>query len=165
MNIIETAFTGFAFGAGTITGIVTGMILSVRLGKEARQKAQDQNDELNRLLRERNTSVGLIAESVGEDTLHDKYIRACLTGLCANPVLVMATREQNPDGTYRSNLELAEESIVWAANRVADAARRENKMCENEMCETLSDALVRLGAEKDGIRHDGDDLTNTGEKK
>ena len=126
---------------------------------------RSQNDELNKLLRERNTSVGLIAEAVGEDTLHDKYVRACLTGLCANPGLVITTTTKQPDGLNRATIELAEENIIWAAFRVADEARRRNRNREDEMCETLSDALVRLGAEKDGIRHDGDDLTNTGEKK
>ena len=182
MNIIETAVTGLAFGSGTVVGVVAGMWATIVLGKkereDTRKKQDDYNRETVRLLKIRASSSDLIAEALGEDTLHDKYVRAAVTGLCSNPSLVMGTTTRNPDGSGKLSVELGEEGITWAANRVADVVLRSRARAENETAETLAQALVRMGGEKQGIKHAewwkgepcsasdvGGDLTDTGEKK
>lgn len=182
MNIIETAVTGLAFGAGTIVGVVASMGFFVAFGKKEREDERKKRDEYNaetvRLLKLRASSSDLIAEAIGEDTQHDKLVRAAITGLCANPSLVMGTTTRSPDGSGKLSVELGEEGITWAANRVADVVLRSRARAENETAETLAQALVRMGGEKQGIKHSewwkgepcsasdvGGDLTNTGEKK
>lgn len=182
MNIIETAVTGLAFGVGTVIGIVAGMVVTVTFGKKEREESRMKQDQYNaetvRLLKTRASSSDLIAEALGEDTLHDKYVRAAITGLCANPSLVMGTTTRSPDGSGSLSVELGEEGITWAANRVADVVLRSRARAENETAETLAQALVRMGGKKQGIKYAewwkgepcsasdvGGDLTNTGEKK
>lgn len=182
MNIIETAVTGLAFGAGTIVGVVAGMVVTIPFLKKEREDDRKKRDEYNaetvRLLKIRASSSDLIAEALGEDTLHDKYVRAAVTGLCANPSLVLGTTSRHPDGSGSLSVELGDESITRAANRVADVVLRSRARAENETAETLAQALVRMGGKKQGIKHAewwkgkpcsasdvGGDLTNTGEKK
>lgn len=152
MNIIETAVTGLAFGAGTIVGVVASTGFFVAFGKKEREEHRAKQDQYNaetvRLLKIRASSSDLIAEALGEDTLHDKYVRAAVTGLCANPSLVLGTTSRHPDGSGSLSVELGEEGITWAANRVADVVLRSRARAENETAETLAQALVRMGGEK-----------------
>jgi len=181
MNIIETAVTGLAFGAGTIVGVVASMGFFVAFGKKEREDERKKRDEYNaetvRLLKLRASSSDLIAEAIGEDTQHDKLVRAAITGLCANPSLVMGITTRNPDGTGKMSVEIGDESICWAARRIATIVafreRAEQRELSREVDETLADFQ-----KKQGISHSewwkgepcsasdvGGDLTNTGEKK
>lgn len=161
MNIIETAVTGLAFGTGTVVGIVASMVIAVAFGRKERDTRAKKQDEFNaetiRLLKIRASSSDLIASAIAEDTQHDKLVRAAVTGLCSNPMLVAAKHVTESDGTKRCEIELADDNICWAAMKVAcvvEARKRaEQRRSERELCQMLAE----LG--------DKDDLTNTGENK
>lgn len=156
MNIIETAVTGLAFGAGTIVGVVAGMVVTIPFLKKEREDDRKKRDEYNaetvRLLKIRASSSDLIAAAIAEDTQHDKLVRAAVTGLCTNPGLVMARPAEGPDGTKKCEVELADDNICWAARRIATvvAAREcaEQRKLSRELDETLADYQ-----KKQGIKH------------
>ena len=175
MNIIETAVTGLAFGAGTVIGIVAGMVVTVTFGKkerDTRAKKQDEyNEEMARLLKIRASSSDLIASAISEDSQHDKLVRAAVTGLCANPTLAIGITTRNPDGTGKMTIELGEEVIHWAANRIATVVeareRAEQRKLSREVDEVLADYQKKQGiSHAEWWKEEGkDDLTNTGEAK
>ena len=175
MNIIETAVTGLAFGAGSIVGVVAGMVVTVTFGKKEREESRKKQDDFNaetvRLLKIRASSSDLIAAAIAEDSKHDKLVRAAVTGLCANPTLVMGISTRNPDGTGKMTIELGEEAIHWAANRIATVVeareRAEQRKLSRELDETLADYQKKQGiSHSEWWKEEGkDDLTNTGEAK
>ena len=174
MNIIEAASNGLAFGTGTVVGLVASMVIAVAFGRKERDTRAKKNDEFNaetiRLLKIRASSSDLIAAAIAEDSKHDKLVRAAVTGLCANPVLVAAKQVTYSDGVKQCEIELADDNIWWAANKIATVVaareRAEQRNLSRELDETLAEYQKKQGiSHSEWWKEEGkDDLTNTGEK-
>jgi len=173
MNIIDSAATGFTFGVGAIVGVTAGMWLSLLWNKKDREKNLDHAALTAKLMKERNLTDEMIAESLCEDTLHDKYVRAALTGLCANQALINRDYTNNPG----IHIEYSEKIFADIARKIATTCLatkcRENKKVEDDAMQVIRErenqkATAQMNAQQYVPKFnwgDHDDLTNTGEKK